>query len=307
MRPSPIGPSSRSGEFVLMIVMQLGSRASVSRSTPRARQVTSIASSTTVRPAPRHCQDLSSSVTNAPYMSRWRVATGRSVGSSGPPPSWWMTSRLPMQRTKSSMTSNVPARRPRSRSDENAGPPTAPKTRCVATEGQVPRRVPGVERELPRRQRDELLDLCPVEADRRAGPGPTSRAGAERTHRGPDRPGTRRRSPRGSAATPDGSPRPGRRSRPRAAGTGCAASARAGAVPRRRPAGAGDASPRGVARPTTARPARSAGGLGRGGPGCRVGGVEDLGKVRADRVGAGRVGASRSELATSGAGAPSAR
>ena len=40
---------------------------------------------------------MSSSVANVRYMSRWRVATGRSVGSSGPPPSWWMTSSAPMQ------------------------------------------------------------------------------------------------------------------------------------------------------------------------------------------------------------------
>ena len=33
---------------------------------------------------------MSSSVANVRYMSRWRVSTGRSVGSSGPPPSWWM-------------------------------------------------------------------------------------------------------------------------------------------------------------------------------------------------------------------------
>ena len=55
--------------------------------------------STTVAPNPRLCHVLSSSVANVRYMSRWRVSTGRSLGSSGPPPSWWMTSRAPMSRT----------------------------------------------------------------------------------------------------------------------------------------------------------------------------------------------------------------
>ena len=49
MSPSDIGPSRRSGEFELTIVIRLGSRTSVSRSTPRVMHATSIASSTTVR------------------------------------------------------------------------------------------------------------------------------------------------------------------------------------------------------------------------------------------------------------------
>ena len=92
-------------------------------------QATSIASSTTVRPKARHCHGLSRSVASVRYMSRWRVSTGRSVGSRGPPPSWWMMSRLPITRTKASKSAALPARRPRSMSVTNAGPPTAPNTR----------------------------------------------------------------------------------------------------------------------------------------------------------------------------------
>ena len=67
-----------------MTVISDGSRSSVSRSTPRIRQTTSSASSTGRAPKPRHCQVLSSSTAKVRYMSRWRVSTGRSVGSSGP-------------------------------------------------------------------------------------------------------------------------------------------------------------------------------------------------------------------------------
>ena len=99
IRPSDIGPSRRNGEFELMMVITLGARASASRSIPRMRQWTSIASSTGTRPDPRLCQVLSSSVASEPYMSRWRVGTGRSFGSSGPPPSCWTMSSEPMTRT----------------------------------------------------------------------------------------------------------------------------------------------------------------------------------------------------------------
>ena len=82
-----------------MTVIREGSRRRSSRVTRRIRQATSRASSTGRAPKPRHCQVLSSSTAKVRYMSRWRVSTGRSLGSSGPPPSWWMTSRAPMSRT----------------------------------------------------------------------------------------------------------------------------------------------------------------------------------------------------------------
>jgi hypothetical protein len=99
MRPSDIGLSRRRGELVLMIVIRLGSSMSRSRSTPRAIAIISRASCTTVAPKPRQCHVLSRFVASAWYMSRWRVVTGRSVGSSGPPPSWWITSSAPITRT----------------------------------------------------------------------------------------------------------------------------------------------------------------------------------------------------------------
>ena len=111
------------------IVMRLGSRSSVARSIPRVRQATSTASSTTCAPNARHCQVLSRVAANVRYMSRWRVSTGRSVGSRGPPPSWWTMSSAPITRTKSWKSAELPGRRPRSMSVTNAGPPTAPKTR----------------------------------------------------------------------------------------------------------------------------------------------------------------------------------
>ena len=99
MSPSDIGPSRRSGVFELMIVIRLGRASRPSRSVPVAMQLISMASSTTTRPAPRHCHDLSSSAMRIRYISRCRVGTGRSVGSRGPPPSWWTMSRAPMSRT----------------------------------------------------------------------------------------------------------------------------------------------------------------------------------------------------------------
>src|SRR4051794_23760871 len=62
IRPSLIGPSSRSGEFVLMIVIRLGSSRSSSMVTWRASPTISSASSTTIDPKPRQCQVLSSVV-----------------------------------------------------------------------------------------------------------------------------------------------------------------------------------------------------------------------------------------------------
>ena len=176
------------------------------------------------RPKPRHCHVLSSSVANVRYMSRWRVSTGRSVGSSGPPPSWWMTSRAADQPDVVDEVGDV------------AGAPAAVEVghegraadraehEVVAAEEDVPLRVPGVELELTGRQRDELLDVIRVEPDA-ARRVVDVRAVAHGTGRAPGRRAPRRRSRTGSAATPDGSPRPRRRTGSRSGGTGCAASA----------------------------------------------------------------------------------
>ena len=85
MSPSDIGPSRRSGEFVFTIVISVGSRTRVSRSTPLVMLRPRWRRRRPSGPTPRQCHDLSSRVASVRYMSRWRVSTGRSVGSSGPP------------------------------------------------------------------------------------------------------------------------------------------------------------------------------------------------------------------------------
>jgi hypothetical protein len=76
MRPSPIGPSRRNGEFVLMTVIAVGSPTRSSSDTPPIRLHTSSASSGIVEAQrlPRHPGS-----TPGSGMSRWRVSTGRSV------------------------------------------------------------------------------------------------------------------------------------------------------------------------------------------------------------------------------------
>ena len=165
IRPSPISASRRSGEFVLMIVISDGSRASRSRSMPRSSRAISIASSTTTAPVPRQCQVLSSSVANTRYWSRWRVATGRSVGSSGPPPSWWMTSRAPIEPDVLDHIGDG-ARPAAAIEIAHEGRSTHRTKHDVrATEDDVPIRVAGVQGERRRRQRDERLHLGGIESD----------------------------------------------------------------------------------------------------------------------------------------------
>ena len=209
-RPSDIGPSRRSGEFVLMIVMRLGSRASRSRSIPRARQIISTASSTTPAPNPRHCHVLSSSVMNAWYMSRWRVGD-RQVGR--------------LERAAALLVDDV------ERADDAevveevgvvAGPPAALDVRderrpadgaehdVAVAEPDVPLRVAGMEHERRRRERDELLDLGRDRGGRCGARGRRGRRSA-RAGRGPGRRGPPSRSRRGSGATPGGGSRPRRR------------------------------------------------------------------------------------------------
>ena len=88
-----------------------------------------------------------------------------------------------------------------------------------ATEDEVPGRVPGVERELRGGQRDERLDLLGIEPDAPGRPVDAC-ARAREQRRAPGRRGPPSRSRTGSAARRGGSPRPGRRSGARPAGTG---------------------------------------------------------------------------------------
>ena len=152
--------------------MRLGSRTSASRSMPRVMHATSIASSTTVDPNARHCQVLSSVVANVRYMSRWRVSTGRSVGSSGPPPSCWTMSSAadhPDEGLEVREVAGPPApfdvgdeRRPTDRADDQV----------AIAEDEVSLRVAGVQLEARRRLGDQLLDLRRLQADPTGGAAP---------------------------------------------------------------------------------------------------------------------------------------
>ena len=105
-------------------------------------------------------------------MSRWRVSTGRSVGSSGPPPSWWRTLRARDQ--PDVVLEVLPV----------AGPPAAVQVRherrpadggehqAAPAEHDVARRVPGVEGER-RRARSRSAP--------RPGPDPAGRVASRRS------------------------------------------------------------------------------------------------------------------------------
>ena len=82
-------------------------------------------------------------------MSRWRVSTGRSVGSRGPPPSWWMMSSAPITRTNASKSAALPAPSPPIEIGVRTPAHRPPRTRDGdSPKDEVALRVAGVELEL---------------------------------------------------------------------------------------------------------------------------------------------------------------
>ena len=154
-------------------------------------------------------------------MSRWRVSTGRSVGSSGPPPSWWMTSRLPMTPDEGLEVRAV------------AGPPAAVEVGHERRPADRRRRR-GVGRRTTT-SRSGLRAWSSNVATARCATSSSTWAGSRRTRRrlrgrpsrrrrrtgrAPGRRGPGRRCPRGSGARRGGWPRRGPRDRISSGGNG---------------------------------------------------------------------------------------
>ncbi len=210
MTPSDIGPSSRSGEFVLMIVIRLGRRSELVAVDP-AGQAGDL--DRVVDDGPPEAEAVPGLVEQGGQgvVHVEMAGLDRQVGR--------------LERAAALLVDDVQAADEPDVVDEVghvARPPAAldvghegrpadgAEDEVPAAEADVARRVPGVEGELRRRESDELLDEpvvepddAPVPIDRRPGPGQDV---DRRGRRGP-----RPRSRAGSGARRGGSPRPGPR------------------------------------------------------------------------------------------------